>query len=191
MLSFSVQVMFFINHVVQLNTHPTRTEVKRCMEIWSSPEINTVENLKNLKRKKTQAMTKITPRNCLLMLFFQISHLSIINVVREPSEHSFRPYSVALHVITNFLIVSSPHKLHQGIWHVGLNNGVGTPHISRNGPFHTAGLPPLSAWYTNPSTERNSNLLQSQTTRNCYLLQNTSPTNQITGSHLPDYSYKL
>jgi hypothetical protein len=98
---------------------------------------------------------------------------------------------VALHVITNFLIVSSPHKSHKGIWHAGLNNGVGTPHISGNSPFHTAALSPLSARYTTPSTEPNNNLLQSQTTRNCNLLQYTSPTNQPTGSRLPDNSYKL
>jgi len=62
---------------------------------------------------------------------------------------------------------------------------VGTTHISRNGPFHTVALPPLSAHNITPSTKPNNNLLQSQATRDCNLLQySTSPTSQPVVIHL-------
>jgi hypothetical protein len=61
---------------------------------------------------------------------------------------------------------------------------VGTPHISRNGPFHTAALPPLSAQHTTPSTKPN-NLLQRQAVRDCNLLQySMSSTSQPVVIHL-------
>jgi hypothetical protein len=53
---------------------------------------------------------------------------------------------------------------------------VGTPHISRNVPFYTAALPPLSDYHIGLSTALYSNLLQSETTRETNLLPH-QPTN--------------
>ena len=69
---------------------------------------------------------------------------------------------------------------------------VGTPHISRNGPFHTVAPPPLFAHQTALPDAPDNNLLQSKITRETVICYFTNQqTNHPTGSRLPDHSYQL
>jgi len=47
---------------------------------------------------------------------------------------------------------------------------VRTPNMARNGRYHSAALPHLSAQHITPFTEPSNNLLQKQETRACNLL---------------------